>query len=158
MIFIIAGIIIGVILEDYSKIFGGFCGFIVGLVVYGIFGSIIGGSLPTVENINTQNIVALNDSSKMEGQRYLFSGYINESLVYRYVIETENGKHVEECKADNGYIKEETINNPYVEIHTYTFKRGWCYWFAININCVKNYSTFYVPSGTVTNEYNVDLK
>lgn len=41
MIFIIAGIIIGVILEDYSKIFGGFCGFIVGLVVYGIFGSII---------------------------------------------------------------------------------------------------------------------
>lgn len=158
MIFIIVGIIIGVILDDFSKIFGGVCGFVVGLVIYGILGSIIGGGLQTVENINTQNIVALNDSSKIEGQRYLFSGYINESLVYRYIIETEKGKHIEECKADNGYIKEENINNPYVEIHTYTFKHDWCYLFAININYVENYSVFHVPGGTVTNEYNVDLK
>lgn len=116
MIFVIAGIIVGVILEDYSKVWGGFCGFIVGSIVYGILGSIIGGGLKTTENINAQNIVALNDSSKIEGQQYLFSGYINESLVYRYVIETERGKHIEECKADNGYIKEENVNNPYVEI------------------------------------------
>lgn len=156
MVFIILGFIIGVVNED--DFIGGFFGAIVGLILYGIAGLFIGCALPTTEYADTQNIVALNDSSKIEGTQYLFSGYIDEEMVYRYVIEADKGKHIEECKADSGYLKEGVTNNPYVEIHTYKFKHDWYYWFAINVKSAENYNVFYVPSGTVTNEYNVDLQ
>ena len=156
MIFIILGFIIGIFyFEDF---FGGFAGALIGLIVYGIVGLFIGCTLPTVEHVNSQNIVALNDSSKIEGAKYLFSGYVDEDLVYRYIVETDKGRHIEECKSDDGYLKEGDSDSPYIEIHTYKFKHDWYYWFAINVESAENYSIFYVPSGTVTNEYNVDLQ
>ena len=163
MLFIIIGIILGIVFgwkDSYEAIeaaLGGFIGVIIGLFVWFIV-SLFCYNLPYNEIVTTQEICALNDSSEVGGQKFLFSGYIEENLVYRYVVDTERGKHIEECDVDDAYIKDIESNNPYVEIHKYQFKSGWYYLFAIDFKSEENYQVFYVPNGTITNEYNVDLQ
>lgn len=163
MLYVILGVIIGVIYgfkdEDIvGAILLGIAGFTFGLVAWFIIG-LVGIALPTVESVETQEIYALNDSSELEGQKFLFSGYIEENLVYRYVVESDKGKHIEECSVNDAYIKDIKSDSPYVEFHTYEFKHGWFGLFAMNWKSLcESYYVFYVPNGTVTNEYNVDLK
>ena len=163
MLFVIIGIILGIIFgwkdgyEAIEAVLGGLIGFIIGLFVWFIVSAFCN-NLPYNEIVTTQPICALNDSSEVEGQKFLFSGYIEENLVYRYVVDTERGKHIEECNVDDAYIKDIESNKPYVEIHKYEFKSGWYYLFAIDFKSAENYQVFYVPNGTITNEYNVDLQ
>lgn len=68
-------------------------GIIAGLITYALIGGLIGTMVPRKEVITEeQKIYALNDSSSIT---YIYRGYMNEKLVYRYVIETDKGKHVE---------------------------------------------------------------
>lgn len=164
MVFLILGIIIGAIIgyDEYYEvsgcILGGIFGLVVGSVIWFIVG-IFGCFLPTTDTFERKEIYALNDSSKLEGQKYLFSGYIEENLVYRYVEETNRGKHVEEVDMDCGYIKDiDSDSSPYVEIYSSKFKHKWYFLFFMDWNVSQGYSVFYVPEGTVTNEYDVDLQ
>ena len=115
MIYIILGCIIGVVVgynycyELDEGILCGFLGGLIGVIAYFIIGGIIGLFLPTKDIITTQNLCALNDTTAIEGQTFLFSGYIDEELKYRYLVETEKGIHVEEKGITNAYIK--TIEN-----------------------------------------------
>lgn len=167
MLFLILGTIIGIVLMFKSKeiwdkvecvFLGGLLGCFVGGVIWFVFGCILGSALPYNEIVTRQEICALNDSSKIEGQKYLFSGYIEETLVYRYVVNSEKGKHIEECEIDNSYIKDIESNEPYVERHEYELKHGWFWLFAVDLKSAENYSVFYVPNGTITTEYNIDLQ
>ena len=143
-------------LENIWDIFlGGVLGFFIGIFAYLLIGGIIGYGLATNEIIEEQEIFALNDSSSIEGKNYLFSGYIDEKMVYRYVVETEKGKHIEEVDARRGYIKEGDYT-PMVKYHYYTFEKEWYNWFVHNAFTDKYYE-FYVPENTITTEYNVDL-
>lgn len=151
IIFLIIGVILGGVLLD-----DGFIGALAGIVIGLLIASIIGDNFEIKEITNKQEICALNDTSKVEGQKYLFSGYVDEKLVYRYVIETKKGKCIKECKSDNTYLKEKDCN-PYIETHEYTLKKDWQGWFGIR-SIPDTYRVFYVPENTVTNEYNVDLK
>lgn len=169
MLFIILGVIFGIAIGIYTMIdcgewwnvlypiIYGFVGFLIGIIVWFLIGW-IGFFLPYNETVTTQEICALNDSSEVEGQKFLFSGYIEENLVYRYVVESDKGKHIEECKVEDAYIKDIESKKPYVEYHSYEFKSYWFYLFAIDWKALENYSVFYVPDGTITSEYNVDLQ
>lgn len=164
MVFLILGIIIGAIIgyDEYYEVgecvLGGFLGLMVGFVIWIIVG-VFGCLLPTTDTFEKREIYALNDSSKLEGKKYLFSGYVEENLVYRYVEATDKGKHVEEVNMDCGYIKDiDSDSCPYVEIHSLKFKHKWYYLFFMDWNVFEGYSVFYVPEGTVTNEYNIDLE
>ena len=142
--------------EEFGMSFmGGLLGFFVGLLLWFLVGGIIGAGLPMVEVVEEQEICALNDSSSIEGASYLFSGYIDEDLVCRYVINTERGKHIEEVDTDNVYIKEGDYT-PMVKIHKFEFEKEWYYWFAHDI-LTEYYVEFFVPENTVTSEYNIDL-
>ena len=163
MLFVIIGIILGIIFwwkdgyEAIEAIFGGLIGFIIGLFVWFIVSAFCY-NLPYNEIVTTQGICALNDSSEVEGRKFLFSGYIEENFVYRYVVDSDKGKHIEECEVKDGYIKDIESDNPYVEHHNYEFKHDWFYLFAIDWKASENYSVFYVPNGTITSEYNIDLQ
>ena len=163
MIYIILGLIIGVILgaiylEGISGgVSGGLLGFLVGILVLITIGFGIGLTVPTVEVVEEQEIIALNDSTSIEGRKYLYSGYINENLVCRYVINTERGKHIEEVKSDSVYIKEGDYK-PTVITHKFVPKEDWYAWFCIPIGSGGNYTEFFVPENTVTSEYNIDLQ
>lgn len=161
MLFLIGGIIIGFLWGLFDDGFflgflGGLLGFFVGLILWLFIGGFIGCALPTVEVVEEQEICALNDSTSVEGASYLFSGYIDEDLVCRYVINTERGKHIEEVDTDNVYIKEGDYT-PTVKIHSVEFKKDWCYWIAHDMFVDGYYVEFYVPENTVTSEYNIDL-
>lgn len=159
MAIIIICMIIGMIIEylswDYDTGFYGFTGFVIGLILFFVVGGVIGEDLATKEIVEEQKIYALNDSLGVEGGYYLFSGYIDGDLEYRYVINTDKGKHIEEVDTDYGYIKEGDYE-PKVEHHYYTFEKKWHKWFAHRL-LVEDYYEFYVPENTVTTEYNVDL-
>lgn len=162
MLFIILGLIIG-LLKGYGSWYGnggvdGFLGAIIGFIIYLIGGSFIGAALPVDEVVTKQEICALNDGVETEGSYFLFSGYIDKKLTYRYVVNTDKGKHVESLDEDDDIYIKEGDYKPYVEYHKYIFKSDWYYWFAFNISSVDNYIIFYVPSNTVTNDYSIDLK
>ena len=163
MIYIILGCIIGVVVgynycyELDEGILGGFLGGLIGVIAYFIIGSIIGLFLPTKDIITTQNLCALNDTTTIEGQTFLFSGYIDEELKYRYLVETKKGIHVEEKGITNAYIKTiEKGEQPYIEEYDSVLKSDLYYWFAVNLK--DNEYVFYLPEGSITNEYNVDLE
>lgn len=162
MAIVIICVIIGFIIgyktnwdDIVSGILAGILGLLIGLLIYLIVGGCIGCELATKEVIEEQKIYALNDSIGVEGGYYLFSGYIDGNLKYRYVIDTDKGKHIEEVAADYGYIKEGDYD-PKVEHHYYEFEKKWQSWFGHRL-FVEDYYEFYVPENTVTTEYNIDL-
>lgn len=133
-------------------------GFLAGSFIWFIFGGIVGITLPTVDKVQKYELCALNDNTSIQGRKYLFSGRIDGELVYRYIINTEKGKHIEESEIDNAYIKEGNYK-PMVKEHTTDFKKDWYYLFCFPLfSGADNYIEFYVPENTVTNEYNIDLK
>ena len=157
IICVIIGFIIGYKNWGYigDGILYGFAGLLIGFTIYFFAGGVIGCELATKEVVEEQKIYALNDSIGVEGGYYLFSGYIDGNLKYRYVIDTDKGKHIEEVAADYGYIKEGNYD-PKVEHHYYEFEKKWQRWFGHRF-FVEDYYEFYVPENTVTTEYNVDL-
>ncbi len=105
--------------------------------------------------VSKTNIIALKDNQNVDGNFYLMGGYIDEDLYYYYATETEFGYKTEKIKADNAYIKytdgktciEKYKGEPTNEsVHFWGFP-----------TCDYQY-IIYVPEGTVTNEFNVDLE
>lgn len=114
--------------------------------------------LPTIEVlVQTQNILALNDSTNIKGNYFLFSGYVDEELTYRYVVDTDKGKHVESCDADNTYIKENTDGKHCIEHYKSEFKYQWMRTWFICLD-ISSYDIIYVPKGSITTKYNIDLE
>ena len=136
--------------------FNGMLGLFIGFLLWFLVGGLIGARLPMAEIVDEQEICALNDSTSVDGVNYLFSGYVDEDLVCRYVINTERGKHIKEVDADDVYIKEGDYT-PTVKFHEFEFEKKWYYWFAHDI-FTEYYVEFFVPENTVTSEYNIDLK
>lgn len=162
MIFILLGLILGFLygLQEEGFSFGilvALGGFLAGSFIWFIFRGIVGITLPTVDKVQKYELCAL-DNTSIQGRKYLFSGRIDGELVYRYIINTEKGKHIEESEIDNAYIKEGDYK-PMVKEHTTDFKKDWYYLFCFPLfSGADNYIEFYVPENTVTNEYNIDLK
>lgn len=162
MAYLILGVIIGFIIGfmDYGELLeglgGALLGLLIGILIWMLVGFPLGFAVPTTEVIEEQEIVALTDSTSVEGQKFLFSGYINENLVCRYVINTDKGKHIEEVKSDNVYIKEGDYK-PTVIKHKFVPKADWYWWFCFPIGSGGDYTEFLVPENTVTSEYNIDL-
>ena len=167
MIYIILGIAIGVIFaiingwgfceKFFGALFFGFLGFLIGGILWITFGEFVGEvlDLPQTDTYEEQEICALNDSTSTEGSMFLFSGHIEDKLVFRYVVETNKGKHIEEIKdTEDVYIKEGNYK-PVARTYSYDFVEEWHFWFASP--SLDEYTVFYVPENTVTNEYNINL-
>lgn len=106
----------------------------------------------------THQIVALKDNQGFEGHYYLFGGYSEDELTYNYAEQTPSGIKVNKLKAEDCYIVY-TNEKPEIEEWSTTggFKHWWHYIYAIPINGVEYYK-IYVPEGSITTEYEVDLE
>lgn len=100
-------------------------------------------------------IIALKDNQNVNGNFYIFGGYVDEDLYYYYAYETEFGYKTEKLKADNAYIKY-TDEEPHIERYVGDFANEGAYFWGVPM-CDDRY-IIYVPEGTVTNEFNVDLE
>ena len=169
MVLIIVGFIVGIVVtlirareygidgEDVIIAFlNAFMGSFVALIIWVVIGGAIGFALPKVDNTDEKQIYTLVDNTTTSGKNYLFAGYINEEFVYQYIVETEHGKHIETVSAKQVYIQEGDYE-PKMVTYTYKFKKKWYSLFAFNWNRSSK-TIFYVPTGTVTREYNIDLK
>lgn len=161
MIYIIIGAIAFAIwfyflADDFCEaIIGGIIGVIVGALVWLLFGAMVGEFLPIKEVVEEKPLYALTDSTSIHGEKFLFSGYIDEELTYRYIIETERGRHIEEINGKNVYVNEGDYE-PHVKIYNTELAKDWYYLFAGHFGTT--YYEFYVPENTLTHNYQVDLE
>lgn len=168
MIYIIlcsVALVLWFLIDDWSStgifgkigyfLLGSLAGIAIGFVVWVVVGSIIGLEMPKETVVQTKSLYALQDSNKISGRFYLMGGMIDEKPVIKYITDEELGKHIETQEVKNSYIKE-GYSEPYLEIHERKFKEDWYWLFAFNIEADEY--VFYVPSGSVINEYNIDLE
>lgn len=109
------------------------------------------------KSIDKQNIYSIRDDSSIEGSFsggiFLVRGSIEEVDYYYYWVKTKDGMHRKKKKADNSYIIEEDIEQPYVETFEPICKsiegEGECF-------DIDNKYVFHIPKGSI--EYNYNLK
>lgn len=104
--------------------------------------------------VEDTEIYALQDNLATEGNFFLGSGHIDEELKYFYVKQTDLGYTVCNVDADRTYIQY-TTGRCHVEKRSYTFNN----WFVSLIAIpMKDQYIFYIPDGSIINNYAVDLE
>ena len=136
----------------------GIVGAFVGAVIWCVVGLPLGLVLPKTFSEEEQPIYALADNSATEGAHYLFSGYVEEKPVYRYVVNTERGKQIKQVDASIAYFNEGDYEQPYMITYTSKFKSNFYWWIAIHDSEAFAFVEFYVPANTIATDYNVDLQ
>ena len=143
--------IVGHILANIGQLLIGlFCGLIVCLMSSFIVTS---STYEFSKQESTQEIYALSDNIGASGNFFLGTGQVGSDLVYFYVVDSENGKHVESVKRENAYIKygdEHTVT-----VVSYEFENKALHWVAFSTK--ENDYVFCVPEGTITNSFEIDL-
>lgn len=127
--------------------------FLIFLILFGIFGIVkCDKSGKASDKIYTvENIVALADNNMMNGKVYLGSGQIDEDLYYQYMAKLNDGGFVaNKVKADDTTIYY-TDSNYRVEWHER--RKRFLYF-----EKVEKYKKIYVPEGSMSNNYLIDLQ
>lgn len=109
----------------------------------------------TCEKTNTEHIIALNDSTGVNGRAgFLGSGYVEDELYYYYMTDTKEGFQAKKIKAEDTYVRysDEAI----VETYTATnFKNKLLWLIALPI---KSFHIVYIPEGSIIENYQIDLE
>lgn len=101
-------------------------------------------------------IYALADTSNASGRHFLGVGTVKEIEYYYYIVETEYGYKKQRVPTSEAYIKY-TDEKPYLATsRTCGFAREFPNIYALPENrCIY---TFYVPEGTIVQNYIIDLQ
>lgn len=158
---IVASIIASIANMDFCDFFAGILltfilAFVIAAFVVGVISDCMPESAMDFDRTAIQPIIALKDGKGMTGRFFLYSGYVKENLYYYYACETEKGyKKVERVSAENSYIvyTEETPRIEKYEAQSFKETSSWIY--AIPLY---EYNVLYVPYGTITTEYNINLE
>lgn len=141
-----------------EKVSMGMSGFILGalsgLAIWMALGTAVGIFLPERVELQTHQIVALQDNIGVEGSFFLGSGTIDSEPHYTYMIETERGFKLESVEADEAYIIYD--DNPRIQTKYKSLKYDWMYLIAIKWSSAEY--TFYIPEGSIYTGYKVDLQ
>lgn len=112
-----------------------------------------------IHSDNTTALIALQDGNLLEGRSFfLGSGYVDEELKYTYMyLEEGKGYTVEQVNADWCYINYIVEGEqPYIREIIYEFDNDF-----LNFMFIAPYSTeyyIYIPEGSITQEYRIDLQ
>ena len=103
-------------------------------------------------------LVAMKDNSTINGNFFLGSGSINEDQYYFYLEQTNKGIQKKKVKADhNTYLNYiENDDTPYLLIQKTRCENDIIY--ALSHKCYDVEYYFYIPDGSITNEFSVDLE
>lgn len=103
------------------------------------------------EPYSTQRIVSLNDNNLTQGRIYMRRGYIEDDLYYQYMMRVSGGGF----KANK--VKASTATLYYSDgdyrVEWYKKTRNWLYFEEEGY-----YQKIYIPEGSITDEYSVDLE
>ena len=105
----------------------------------------------------SHKIVALKDNKGSKGSFLLGSGYIEDELYYYYFEETNEGLKKKKLIASDCYIKYD--DNPRVIEYTHTgYKKAYHYIYGTPEVIHGTYYVIYVPKGSITSEFKIDLE
>lgn len=166
ILFAIVGIVIGIIVtidlgDGFLAGLGwttviGLVGCLIGLVVLLISSAIADCSAEkTYYTVEDTEIYALQDNVGVEGSFYLGSGHIDDNLKYFYVKQTDLGYTVCDVNADDAYIQY-TSDKCHLVRRSYKFNNRFVRLIAMPMENDKY--IFYIPDGSIINNYAIDLK
>lgn len=123
-------------------------------IVNGIWGGVYFDTHSKYVYVRQYPICALSDTTQIEGHGGMFSYYIKENDVYKYLAKYKDGKKMYSIPTDESYIVEKYNTNPRIEIYERKLdSKNWYF----NFEGTDNEYKIVVPSGSVTNQFNVDL-
>jgi hypothetical protein len=99
---------------------------------------------------SVEKIISLNDNNLTNGRFYMRRGYIEDNLYYQYMVQLDNGGFVANKVNSANVTLFYTEDNYRVEWYTKT--KSWLYWKEEEV-----YNKIYIPEGSITDEYSVDL-
>lgn len=105
--------------------------------------------------IETQEIQAFSDNITPNGHFFLGTGTVESKAKYFVIIEKKIGSSVEQYDVENSYIKY-TTDTPRVEHYHKVFTNPWVVFFCGDEWC--GYDVFYIPEGSIKENYVVDLQ
>lgn len=115
-----------------------------------------------IEYVTTdkEDLYALEDNVSSNGRVFLGSGTVEGESKYFYMISDELGYKTNSSSSSNSFIKEIADNqNAYVELKKKQFKNNVVgFLFPLNWLEQGNATVFHIPKGSISNDYNVDLK
>ena len=150
--------------DDYGIILGSIMWnmmLFLGLIVLGLMLTLsscfINKSNYTYELTKREDIIALQDSTGGTVRHgFMGSAYINNSLYYYYMTDTEYGYKAGKIDAGNTYVRYCEDGKPIVETYSASgFTNKWYYLFAFPMD---TYYIAYIPEGSIIENYQIDLK
>ncbi len=99
---------------------------------------------------STEYIASLNDNNMVNGRFYLRRGYIEEDLYYQYMVKLNGGFVANKVKSNNATLYYSDDN---FRVEWYEKERHWL-WFQQK----ETYNKIYIPNGSISEEYSVDLE
>lgn len=98
----------------------------------------------------TEKIVSLSDSNQLNGSFHVRRGYIGEKLYYQYMVDLGQGYKANKVCADNTTLY---YDNKNCRVEWYEKERHWLYF-----SKTEKYHKIYIPEGSITDDYMIDLK
>lgn len=142
---------------EIALVFGAICAFVVFLIIALVAAIVAANSDMEWVEVSKTPIVALSNNVGIQGRTYLRSGYVEDTLSYYYITETDMGLKTHKVNANNSYIKY-TTEQPYMITYKLTYTNDFVIWAFGNCADSTRY-TFYLPEGSViTDYYNIDLQ
>lgn len=124
------------------------------LLIYGIFEIT---AISKYELKSTQKIYCLNDNTTINGKIYLFSDYVDENDVYKMYVDNDGGKSLLKVNANNSIIYED--NKTEIQTYECKFQNKYVVFILGEVTLFSpNKYKIHIPKGSITTEYNVDLK
>ena len=123
-----------------------------------LFSFIIAFVIPTHTEIkkSTFKLESLQDGSRINGQFFLGSGYINEKMKYSFYISEENGYKLYSIDANNAHVKY-TTEKPKLEMFEEVVNDDFINNFSIPLDFKTSY-IIYVPQGSILQNYTLDAQ
>lgn len=98
-----------------------------------------------------EKIISLNDNNMTNGRFYMRRGYIESNLYYQYIVDLGNGGYkANKVRSDNATLY---FTDDDYRVEWYTKTKKWLYF-----ERGETIHKIYIPEGSITDEYSVDLR
>lgn len=158
------GLFYGIFIDQMDWLentFGGaLVGFVLSIAVF-VGGCFIAADQPVTEQVvSSYDLIALNDGAdvSVSGLFFLGSGSISssEDLEYTFIYKTEKGMTVGERRAKSVYIDYISLDEtPRLVTYSNRYVSPFWDWLLGDWN---QWEVFYIPKGSITTEFSIDLK
>lgn len=102
------------------------------------------------EPYSVEKIVSLGDNNMTNGRYYMRRGYIESDLYYQYMVDVGDGFKSNKVRSNNATLYYADGN---YRVEWYTKTKKWLYFTK-----EETIHKIYIPEGSITDEYSVDLR